>query len=97
MKLGVLGVLLQAALYASVLALFWPSAQRLQRFANQPERWRNVLALRMSGALLPLMYFSFGLTQHFFVHNSGIVFYVFCVVILWSALRAQENAAGSAA
>jgi len=96
-KLGVLGVLLQAALYASVLALFWPSARRLQRFAGQPERWRHVLALRMSGAILPLMYFSFGLTQHFFVHNSGIVFYVFCVVILWSALRAQENATGSAA
>lgn len=96
-KLGLPGVLLQAALYASVLALFWPSARRMQRFEGQPERWRNVLALRMSGAILPLMYFSFGLTQHFFVHNSGIVFYVFCVVILWSSLRAQEDAAGSVA
>ena len=95
-KLGVLGVLLQAALYVGVFALFWPSKQRMKRLEGMPERWRNVLALRLAGAMVPLMYFSFGLTQHFFVHNSGIVFFVFCVVILWSALRAQEDeAAGS--
>ncbi|MCD2512558.1 O-antigen ligase family protein [Comamonas endophytica] len=96
-KLGVPGVLLQAALYVSVLALFWPSARRMRRFEGAPERWRNVLALRLAGSMVPLMYFSFGLTQHFFVHNSGIVFFVFCVVILWSALRGQEGHAGSAA
>ncbi len=90
-KLGVLGVLLQASLYVCVLALFWPSAKRMSRWEGMPERWRNILALRLSGAVVPLMYFSFGLTQHFFVHNSGIVLFVFCVVILWSALRAQEE------
>jgi len=95
-KLGVFGPLLQAALYASVLALFWPSARRMRRFEAEPQRWRNVLALRLAGSLVPLMYFAFGLTQHFFVHNSGIVFFSFCVVILWSALRGQESgAAGS--
>ena len=95
-KLGVFGPLLQAALYASVLALFWPSARRMRRFEAEPQRWREVLALRLAGSLVPLMYFAFGLTQHFFVHNSGIVFFTFCVVILWSALRGQESGAGSA-
>ncbi|MET1115240.1 MAG: O-antigen ligase family protein [Comamonas sp.] len=95
-KLGLPGVLLQAGLYLGVLALFWPGVRRMRRFEAEPERWRQVLALRLAGSLVPLMYFSFGLTQHFFVHNSGIVFFVFCVVILWSALRGQEGTAGTA-
>jgi O-antigen ligase len=95
-KLGVPGVLLQAALFVSLLWLFWPSRRRMALWAPDSADWREAMLLRVLGSLMPVMYLAFGMSQQFFVHNSGIVFFVFLVVALWSALHGLERAAGAA-
>lgn len=96
-KLGVPGVLLQAALFIALLRLFWPSRRRMALWAPDSTAWREAMVLRIMGSLMPAMYLTFGMSQQFFVHNSGIVFFVFLVVALWSSLRGLEQAAGRAA
>ena len=89
-KTGIPGVLMQLALYGVPLFLFWPSAKRLQLIsAGQP--LRQALALRVMGSLMSVMYFGFGLTMPFFNHNSGTVFFIFCLICLWSALQGVER------
>ena len=39
------------------------------------------------------MYLAFGMSQQFFVHNSGIVFFVFLVVALWTSLHGLKGPA----
>lgn len=92
-KLGVPGVLLQAALFGTLLWLFWPSRRRMAHWAPDSQAWREAMLLRILGSLMPAMYLVFGMSQQFFVHNSGIVFFVFLVVALWSSLRGLEQAA----
>jgi len=87
-KTGLAGVALQLALYAWLLWLFWP-ARKLP--AHGDARWRTVLALRASGTLLVLCYMVFGLSQQFFVHNSGIMFFAFSLVVLCPALWVQQR------
>lgn len=90
-KVGILGVLLQATLFAWVLAMFWPSRARLGRYAEDSTPWRNALALRVMGCVMPVAYLAFGMSQPFFNHNSGIMFFVFYVAVLWSALQGVER------
>lgn len=92
-KVGILGVLLQAALFAYVLYLFWPSARRLQQWPQDCAAWHTALALRMMGSLMPVAYLMFGMTQPFFNHNSGIMVFVFYTSVLWAALRGMERGA----
>lgn len=90
-KVGILGVLLQATLFAWVLAMFWPSRARLARYAEDSPAWRDALALRTMGCVMPVAYLVFGMSQPFFNHNSGIMFFVFYVAVLWSALQGVER------
>jgi O-antigen ligase len=94
-KTGIPGVLAQLALYGVTLFLFWPSARRLiytdQQLANQ------ALALRLMGCMMGLMYFGFGMTMPYFNHNSGTVFFIFCLICLWTALEGVEREARSKA
>jgi O-antigen ligase len=90
-KVGVLGVLLQAALFAWVLAMFWPSRARLSRYAEDSPPWRDALALRVMGCVVPVAYLFFGMSQPFFNHNSGIMCFVFYVAVLWSSLQGVER------
>ena len=92
-KVGILGVLLQATLFAWVLAMFWPSRALLKRYAEESPAWRDVLALRVMGCVVPVAYLVFGMSQPFFNHNSGIMFFVFYVAVLWSALQGVERGA----
>ncbi|WP_418514871.1 O-antigen ligase family protein [Delftia sp. PS-11] len=92
-KMGIAGVLLQMTLFVSIAVLFWPTDRRMQCAAADPGRWRALLALRLSGVLLALCYGIFGMSQQFFVHNSGSLVFVFCLVTLWSGLLGQERAA----
>jgi len=94
-KLGVPGVLLQAALFISLLWLFWPSRRRMALWPADSTPWREALLLRILGSLMPAMYLAFGMSQQFFVHNSGIVFFVFLVVALWTSLHGLERASGA--
>lgn len=96
-KVGVFGVLLQAALLAYVLYLFWPSPARLRPWPEDSAAWHEALALRVMGSLVPVCYFVFGMSQPFFNHNSGIMFFVFYVSVLWSALRGVERGTRTAA
>ncbi len=53
---------------------------------------RQILYLRMLGITMPLCYIGFGLTQVFFAHNSGHMFYTFMLVVLLAALIGRERA-----
>ena len=90
-KIGVLGVLLQATLFGWVLAMFWPTRARLGRYAEDSPPWRDALALRVMGCVVPVAYLIFGMSQPFFNHNSGIMCFVFYVAVLWSALQGVER------
>ncbi|MCH1990985.1 O-antigen ligase domain-containing protein, partial [Achromobacter xylosoxidans] len=46
----------------------------------------HALALRLSGLAIPVLYAGFGITQVFFAHNSGIMFYIFMNIVVWAAL-----------
>ncbi|MDD2711545.1 MAG: O-antigen ligase family protein [Simplicispira sp.] len=83
-KLGIFGFLLQISLYSLIVCIFWPTAQRMAQFNPESKEWKEAFALRLSGVAIPVMYAGFGLSQHFFVHNSGIIFFVFSTIILWS-------------
>lgn len=90
-KVGVGGALLPAALFAWVLAMFWPSRERMARHAADSPVWRDVLALRVMGTTVPACYVVFGMSQPFFNHNSGIMCFVFYVAVLWAALQGLER------
>ncbi len=92
-KVGLWGVLLQACLFAYVLYLFWPSPARLQQWPEGSDDWHHALALRVMGSLVPVCYGVFGMSQPFFNHNSGIMFFVFYVAVLWAAVRGLERGA----
>lgn len=89
-KVGLGGVLLQGALFAWVLAMFWPSHKRLARWAPDSPPWRNALALRVMGLVVPVSYLVFGLSQPFFNHNNGIMCFIFLTIVLWATLKGVE-------
>lgn len=90
-KRGMVGVLLLLAFYLVPLAIFWPTPRRMAQCPGGPMD-RQILYLRMLGILLPLCYAGFGLTQVFFAHNSGHMFYTFMLVVLLGALIGRERA-----
>lgn len=89
-KTGVLGALLQLALYGIPLFLFWPSARRME-CQSPPEKWRQILSLRLMGCLIAVMYLGFGMSMPYFAHNSGTVFFIFSLICLWAALQGLEK------
>ena len=88
---GVVGVLALIALYGVPLAVFWPSRRRALRCSMGAVR-DDDLALRLLGVTLVLSYIGFGLTQVFFAHNSGNMFYLFMVAILNGMLAQPKRA-----
>lgn len=93
-KRGLLGLILLLLFYAIPAAIFWPTPKRLARVSE--EMRSKALALRAAATLLPLAYFGFGWTQVFFAHNSGNMFYIFGLAVLWGGicrLEAQPPAA----
>ncbi|QXZ08802.1 O-antigen ligase family protein [Comamonas sp. Y33R10-2] len=90
-KTGVLGAMVQLALYFVPLWLFWPSSRRMSSVLPI-EKWRQVLSLRLMGCLMSVMHLGFGMTMPYFAHNSGTVFFIFCMVCLWAALQGLEKA-----
>ena len=88
-KHGLLGVLALVLFYGVPLAIFWPTRARVMRQegAAQGEVDRTRLALHLVGWIIPVAYIGFGLTQVFFAHNSGNLFYLFMVMLVHSALE----------
>lgn len=77
-KRGLPGLLALLALYLVPLRLFG----RGLRSADLTQR-----SLATAGTLLPVAYIDFGLSQAFFVHNSGVMIYAFWLVVLWGCYR----------
>jgi O-antigen ligase len=94
-KTGVVGVAVVLVFYLLPLAMFWPSRARLERYADHPALRGQALALRVSGLSIPVLYMGFGLTQVFFAHNSGIMFYTFMLMLHWAALLKVESGLAS--
>ena len=90
-KRGLVGVALLLAFYAVPLLIFWPTHKRMAQCPGAPMD-RQILYLRMLGIMVPLCYMGFGLTQVFFAHNSGHLFYVYLLVLLLGALIGRERA-----
>ena len=82
-------LILLLAFYAVPAAIFWPTQRRLAH-ADAAQR-SKLLALRAAATLLPLAYFGFGWTQVFFAHNSGNMFYIFSLAVLWGGICRLET------
>ena len=94
-KTGVVGVAVLLWFYLLPIWMFWPTRERMRLLdagGNPPLR-RMVLAVRMCGVCVPVLFIGFGLTQVFFAHNSGIMFYLFSLILLWSMLIGLERTA----
>ena len=81
---GLAGALAVLAFYAVPLAVFWPTRARHQ--AVPAAARRRAFPLRLAGVALVMAYMGFGLTQVFFSHNSGNLFYLFMLALLHGAL-----------
>ena len=85
-KRGIIGLIVLLALYVIPMRLFFRSFE-------EPDLSKRSVAV--AGALLPVAYIDFGLTQAFLTHNSGVMMYAFLLAILWgthSAYRHQKVA-----
>lgn len=90
-KLGVTGPAVLLLFYLLPLAMFLPLASRMQGYRRDAVLGAHALALRLCGTCIPVLYIGFGLTQVFLAHNSGIMFYLFMLMLLWAALRSVER------
>ena len=89
---AVVGLALLLWFYMLPIWMFWPTQARMQMFeGGDPGQRRMMLALRMSGVCVPVLYVGFGFTQVFFAHNSGIMFYLFSIILLWSMVQGLER------
>lgn len=73
-----------AGLLAFYLVPFFVFARQIEAH-SESAALRNCLA--SLGMMLPVCYFFFGLTQVFFAHNSGHIFYLFSIISLYAATR----------
>jgi O-antigen ligase len=90
-KTGLAGVLWLVLLYTVPLAMFWPTRARMAAYARQSEGVQaQMLALRLGGVCIPVLYAGFGMTQVFFFYNGGIMFYLFMTMLTWAALRGMD-------
>ncbi|MDQ7734489.1 O-antigen ligase family protein [Halomonas sp. SpR1] len=81
-KRGILGLVALLLLYLVPLRLF-------MRELNAPNL--KLRSLAVAGALLPVAYIDFGLSQVFLIHNSGVMIYAFWLVVLWGCYRACQR------
>jgi O-antigen ligase len=88
-KRGLAGLILLLLFYTVPVCIFWPTPRRLGR--ADVEQRSKMLALRAAATLLPLAYFGFGWTQVFFAHNSGNMFYIFSLAVLWGGICRLET------
>lgn len=80
---GLVGLSLLIAFY---LIPFFIFAKKFKDHRNN----KRIAELSLMGASIPLGYFIFGLTQVFFAHNSGNLFYLFGIVFIYTAIRKIE-------
>lgn len=83
---GVVGFTFLMGIYLIPLKLF------LKKIRQYPDNW-NVKSYAMAGALVPMSYMDFGLSQVMFSHNIGVMMYAFPIVYFWAAVRWAEREA----
>lgn len=79
---GLFGLLTLLLLYLVPLHLF-------SNYLASPNM--ELRAVATAGALLPVAFIDFGLSQAFLEHNSGVMIYAFWLVVLWGCLRSVEK------
>lgn len=84
-KRGLIGVFGLLVLYGVPLILFWP--RRQQHASTAAHTHQDALCVRLTGVSVPLVFMGFGLTQTFFAHYNGVVFYVMMVTLLFATLH----------
>ena len=80
---GLVGFAALLAVYLVPLRLF------CAKLAHYKDNWA-VRSYALAGAVVPLCFMIFALTQSMFSHNSGVMLYVFPVVFFWAAVRLEE-------
>lgn len=81
---GAVGLLFLMGVYLVPLRLF------LKKMRQYEHNW-NVKAYAMAGAIVPMSYMDFALTQAMFNHNIGVMMYAFPIVFFWAAVRWAER------
>ncbi|WP_111638658.1 O-antigen ligase family protein [Marinomonas shanghaiensis] len=81
---GIIGFIFLLAVYLIPLQLF------LKKMRQYPDNW-NIRAYAIAGALVPMCYMDFGLSQVMFSHNIGVMMYAFPIVYFWAAVRWAER------
>lgn len=81
---GIVGFIFLMGIYLIPLKLF------LKKIRQYPDNW-NVKSYAMAGALVPMSYMDFGLSQVMFSHNIGVMMYAFPIVYFWAAVRWAEK------
>ncbi len=85
-KRGVLGGVALLIIYVVPAILFYRQLKQCSP-AKRP--------LVYAGLILVIATFVFGLTQTFFSHTSGVMIYVFMLVLLWAQVRSPDANANS--
>ena len=83
-KRGIIGVMFLLLVYLVPLKLF------LSKMKQYPNNWK-IKSYAMAGALIPMSYMDFSLTQVMFGHNIGVMMYVFPIAFFWAATRWAER------
>lgn len=81
---GIVGFIFLMSVYLIPLRLF------LKKMRQYPNNW-NIRSYAMAGALVPMCYMDFGLSQVMFGHNIGVIMFVFPIVYFWAAVRWAER------
>ncbi|WP_417529268.1 O-antigen ligase family protein [Marinomonas shanghaiensis] len=81
---GLVGLLFLMVVYLLPMRLF------LKKMRQYPDNW-SIKAYAMAGALVPMCYMDFGLSQVMFAHNIGVMMYAFPIVYFWAAVRWAER------
>lgn len=81
---GIVGLVCLLLVYLVPLRLFMKKVKRYD------DNW-EIKPYALAGALIPMCYMDFALTQAMFSHNIGVMMYAFPIIFFWVALRWQER------
>lgn len=83
-KRGIIGLFFTLILYFVPLKLF------MKKIRENEDNWR-VKSYAVAGALVPMSYIDFGLTNVMFTQKIGVIMYAFSIVLFWVAVKNAEN------
>lgn len=86
---GLVGLTILAGIYIWPLVIFF-KIKNNNKNSESPDK-DKIKTLCLMGISLPIAYFIFGLTQVFFAHNNGHIFYIFSNVFIYAGIKSLEN------